>query len=92
MVRKTLIHRIAEFIPRSPIISAAMTQNEAGGVVVTDEIMAILKGKPDGAEDGAPVDAPSASRLAALTWQVLKLGHWPAQTVYKVRRDERKQR
>jgi len=66
MVRKTLIHRIAEFIPRSPILSAALTQNEAGGVVVTDEIMAILKGKPDGAEDGAPVaetvTVPAASR------------------------------
>jgi recombination protein RecT len=51
MVRKTLIHRIAEFIPRSPLLSAALTQNAEGGIEVSDEIMALIR-----AQNTAPAE------------------------------------
>lgn len=47
MVRKTAIHRGAEFIPRSPLMSAALRQNEQGGIEVSDEILAMLRAKPE---------------------------------------------
>lgn len=60
--RKTMIHRIAEFVPRSPVLSAALRQNEQGGVEVPEEIMAAVRAKmaaemmgPAPAANGVPV-------------------------------------
>lgn len=44
-VRKTCLHRIAEFIPRSPLLSAALRQNETGGVEVPEEILAAVQAR-----------------------------------------------
>lgn len=43
-VRKTMLHRIAEFVPRSAVLSAALRQTEQdAGVVVSDEIRDLLR-------------------------------------------------
>lgn len=44
-VRKTLIHRISEFVPLPSEVRAVFRQNEAGGVEVPEEIMAAVRAK-----------------------------------------------
>lgn len=52
-VRKTMIHRIAEFIPLPSEVRAVMRQNEAGGMEIPDEVwagvVASMKQKASGA-------------------------------------------
>ncbi len=43
MCRKTAIRRGAEFIPRSPLLSAALREDESGGYEIPDEIMAAVR-------------------------------------------------
>lgn len=43
MVRAKTIKRAAEFIPRSPMLSAALRESEAGGIEISDEIMELLR-------------------------------------------------
>lgn len=56
MVRKTAIHRGAEYIPRSPLLSAALMQNEHGGIEVPEEIMAAVRRKMAAEAFGAKPD------------------------------------
>lgn len=51
MVRKTAIKRIAEFVPRSPMLSAALREDDHGAYEIPDEIMNAARGKA-----GASVD------------------------------------
>jgi len=67
--RKTMIHAIAEFLPLPAAVMSALSQNEAGGVEISEEIMALLreaKAKPETppatnsapeVEQAPPVDA-----------------------------------
>lgn len=64
-VRKTMVHRISEFIPRPAALSAALRQNESGGIEVSDEILAMLRTKPKTEE--AVVERTSDSRRAIAT-------------------------
>lgn len=43
--RKTMIHRIAEFVPLAPVLSAALRQNEEGGVEIPEDIMRAVRTK-----------------------------------------------
>lgn len=45
MCRKTAIKRGTEFVPRSPLMSAALRENEAGGYEIPDEIWEQAKQK-----------------------------------------------
>jgi len=43
--RKTMIHRIAEFVPLAPVVAASLRQNEAGGVEIPEEVWKAVRGK-----------------------------------------------
>ncbi len=51
MVRKTAIKRIAEFVPRSAVLSAALREDEHGGYEIPEEILRAARGKIDGSAD-----------------------------------------
>ena len=63
-VRKTMIHRIAEYLPLPATLMTSMRQEESGGVEVTDEIMRILR---ENRRDAAPATngAPETVTLPA---------------------------
>jgi phage RecT family recombinase len=46
-VRKTMIHRIAEFVPRSPVLSAVLQRDTSEGLEVPDEIWQAVRGQLD---------------------------------------------
>lgn len=64
--RKTMIHRIAEFVPLAPVMAAALRQNEAGGIEIPEEVMKAVRAKLT-AEVLASVglSAPAGSGAAA---------------------------
>lgn len=43
--RKTMIHRIAEFVPLAPVMAAALRQNEQGGIEIPEEVWKAVRGK-----------------------------------------------
>lgn len=51
MVRKTAIKRIAEFVPRSPMLSAALREDDHGAYEIPEEILQAARGKIDGSAD-----------------------------------------
>lgn len=62
--RKTMIHRISEFVPLAPVVAAALRQNEFGGVEIPAEVWNAVRGKMAaemfGAKpEAAPLFAPS---------------------------------
>lgn len=58
-VRKTMLHRIAEFIPRPAALAAAMRQTAEGGVELSDELLAMIRARP-AAEDAEPAPVARA--------------------------------
>lgn len=44
MARKTLLHRMADLVPRSPMLSAALRE-ESGGIEVPEEILAAVRAR-----------------------------------------------
>lgn len=48
MCRKTAIKRIAEFVPRSAMLSAALREDDRGGYEIPEELMQAVRGKIDG--------------------------------------------
>ncbi len=72
MCRKTIIKRISEFVPRSPMLSAALREDSNGGYEIPEEILRAARGKIDGSADvprtapaGEVVDHQTASQGAA---------------------------
>jgi recombination protein RecT len=58
MCRKTVLKRIAEFVPRSPMLSAALREDSHGGYEIPEEILQAARGKADGSAD-MPQTAPT---------------------------------
>lgn len=45
MARKTAIKRGLEFVPRSPLLAAALRENDEGGVQIPEEILSAVRGQ-----------------------------------------------
>jgi recombination protein RecT len=58
MCRKTALKRIAEFVPRSPMLSAALREDSHGGYEIPEEIYRAARGKADGSAE-FPQTAPT---------------------------------
>ena len=67
--RKTIIHRVAEFIPMDAITTAALREGEEGSVEIPEEIMAAVRGKMAAQQQGPagkaaiPTDAEIQGRV-----------------------------
>lgn len=57
MARKTALKRVLEFVPRSPLLAAAMAESEEGTYEIPEEIMAAIRAK-DGARQEDPQHEP----------------------------------
>ena len=64
MARKTVIKRTAEFVPRSPLLSAALKETELGGYEIPEEVWEQARGREVG-RVVSPVDADVAVSASA---------------------------
>lgn len=66
MCRKTAIKRGLEFVPRSPLLAAALRETSEGAYQIPEEIMAAVRGRLDiHGDTGAPGDDPEQVKLGA---------------------------
>jgi len=63
MARKTAIKRWMEFVPRSPLLAAALRETDVGGYEIPDEMWEMAKHKASGqVSEQVPEHVPAAAR------------------------------
>jgi phage RecT family recombinase len=61
-VRKTMIHRIAEYIPLPASLMTSLRAEETGGIEINEEILRALRGKPESAPEVVTLPAGEATQ------------------------------